>query len=122
MFIVHHAAGVDLDELLHLVPHPRPVLVEEPVDMDEGGHCIVHTEIPHQTQTTFFPQFLQLEELCKLEDLHCVLVEVGRDGATVQVPQQDLNGQGARGRRTCSAKIIFPPAKINFPPACMALI
>ena len=96
MFIVHHAAGVDLDELLHLVPHPRPVLVEEPVDMDEGGHCIVHTEIPHQTQATFFPQFLQLEELCKLEDLHCVLVEVGRDGATVEVLQQDLNGQRAR--------------------------
>ena len=96
MFIVDHAGGVELDELLHLVPHPRLVLVEEPVDVDHRRYCILNAQIPHEAETTFLPQFLELEELGELEDLHGVLVEVGGDGATVQVPQEDLHSQGAR--------------------------
>ena len=96
MFIVDHAGSVHLDELLHLVPHPRLVLMKEPVDVDHRRYCILNAEIPHEAETTFLPQFLQLEKLGELEDFHCVLVEVGGDGATVQVPQEDLHGQGAR--------------------------
>ena len=96
MLIVDHAGSVELDELLHPVPHPRLVLVEEPVDVDHRRYCILNTQIPHEAETTFLSQFFELEELCELEDLHRVMVEVGRDGAAVQVFQEDLHGQGVR--------------------------